>query len=94
MSRTSPIRIRAGVARAVKELAGANPVSDAASFLIMIAIVQNEEFHKGLSPEAQRDLGADFIDMIGDFLKLFALGLREEKLSLGDLLDKVKEARE
>ena len=93
MSRTEPIRIRAGVARAVKELAGADPVSDAASFLIILSIIQNEDLNKRLSPGAQRELGADLIDMLGDFLKLFALGLRDEKMSLGDLLEKVKEAK-
>lgn len=93
MTRTTPVRLRTSVAHAVKELSGVDSVSDVASFLLILLIFQNEDIYGKLSPQVQRELGAELIDLFGDFFKIMALGMREEGLTLTELMERVEEAR-
>ncbi len=93
VTRTTPIRIRSGVALALKELSGVDSVSDTASFLLILAIFGNNGLHGKLSPEAQRELGADLFDIFGNFLQIFAAGVREGEVTLSDVLEKAQKAR-
>ncbi len=88
---TVPIRVRSSVAQALRELGEADAkMSDVASFLLVIAILDTEQLAAALTPETQRALTADLLDIFGDVLKTMAVTAIQEGWTWSEMFKKIK----
>ncbi len=91
MSRTEPIRVRAPIAAALRELTQGDEtrISDFASTLILLSIFDQEKgYFKQLSPETQAALSAELVDLLGFIFRKLAEGMREEGLTAEEFMEK------
>ncbi len=91
MTRTEPIRVRAGVAAALRELTQGDEtrISDFASTLIILSIFdQTKPHYQKLSPETQAAVSAEVMDLLGVIFQKVATGMTEEGLNFEEYMEK------
>jgi len=84
---TVALRVREGVYDALKELAEATNLDISAAATIVLAMtLADDEFKKLLSKEVKEQLEADFMDALGDFLKMLAATGRGKKPTQAEVI--------